>query len=202
MVPAPDMINPVLVRRLELAADRAFDLVLKDIIQTDASKEAFDYPVGAFALDRTGFMRLGKGVSTDVRTGNPQAHAEHNALNEAGKSMFETRIIVTTMESCLMCQTDATHRIGHTGLIAFVTPRTFSEELGHVNARTPTTDQSVDGIPSLQLTHSRLQAKGEILLGEHTFRDAVTGTTNVIDRTGLQHKFSEIDAQYPLVGSR
>jgi tRNA(Arg) A34 adenosine deaminase TadA len=197
MVPVPENITPTLVRRLELAADSAFDWLIDDIMQV--KNGVYDYPVGSFALDRTGIMRLGKGVSTDIRTSNPEAHAEFNALNEASTSSFEAGIIVTTLESCIMCQTNATHRIGHSGLIAFVTSRTLSEELEHVNTRLSTTDESIDGIPSLQLMHPRLQAKGEILLGEHTFRDRATGTTNIVNRTGLQYKFSKIDERYPLV---
>lgn len=203
MSPFSEQINPELVRRLNVAADQTFDLIVRDtheqglIIQGSNNYGSFDYPVAAMALDKTASVELGRDVSTDVRTGIPTAHAEINALTKAQSSIFETLIIVSTMESCQMCQTSITHQIGHGGLIAYVTSRTAAEDLGHVNARPTTDDESIEGVQSLQLTHPRLQQKGLVLLQEHVTRNPKTGETKV-DWKPLRDRFSKIDEEYPL----
>ncbi len=188
-------ITSSLVNRLELAADAAFDLVLRDIMNTE---DGFDYPVGSLVLDKTGNLELGKAVSTDIRSNNHRAHAEISALDEAMTSVFEPEIVVSTMEACMMCYTDMAHRIGHSGLNAYVVSRTVSEHLGHVFGRTSTTDESVEGIATIQLLDRRLQTKGNVLLQNHTERDPKTKITQIFDRPNLRKKFSAIDKQFPL----
>jgi tRNA(Arg) A34 adenosine deaminase TadA len=203
MSPFSEQITPDLIQRLNVAADRTFDLIVSDTrerglrTQGVMNHNGFDYPVAAMVLDKTGSMELGKDVSTDVLTGIPTAHAETNALKKAESGIFEPRIVVSTMESCWMCQTSITNRIGHGGLIAYVTSRNTAENLGHVKARPTTDDDAVEGVQSLQLTHPRLQKKGLVLLEEHVTRDPRTGWTDINWRP-LRKRFSEIDEEYPL----
>jgi tRNA(Arg) A34 adenosine deaminase TadA len=195
MVPSPESVSPLFVRRLELAADQAFNMLVADIETRASQGKVFDYPVASLVLDETGIMRLGEGVSTDKLSGDPTSHAELNALERAQTSGFESAIVVSTMESCVMCQKGITHQIGHNGLIAYVMSRTLAEQLEHVNQR-PTTDHaSIQGVRSLQLMHPRLQKKGQTLFRNHVSRDRETGVTT-IDPTSLYDTFAQIDQDY------
>ncbi len=203
MSPFSEKITDDLIQRLTIAADRSFDFLIKDIVahgqmlQSIKADNVFDYPVAAMALDKAGVGRLGQGVSTDIRNSDPTAHAEENALRQAKSQSIEPRIMVSTLESCQMCHASITHRFGHGGLIAYVISREVSEDLGHVNRRPTTDDDSVEGVQSLQLTHPRLQTKGLVLLQNHVTRDPVIRRTE-IDWEPLEEEFSQINQKFPL----
>jgi tRNA(Arg) A34 adenosine deaminase TadA len=203
MSPFSEKITDELIQRLTVAADRSFDYLIKDVVrhgqmlQELKADNSFDYPVAAMALDKAGLVRLGQGVSTDVRSGAPTAHAEENALRQAKGQNIEPRIMVSTLESCQMCHTSITHRFGHGGLIAYVSSREVSEDLGHVNRRPTTDHDSIEGVQSLQLTHPRLQTKGLVLLQEHVTRDPRSGRTE-IEWESLEDEFSQINREFPL----
>jgi len=65
-----------------------------------------DVPVGAVVLDRDGAV-IGRGHNAREADGDPTAHAEVRALQEAARAAGEWRLegatLVVTLEPCTMC---------------------------------------------------------------------------------------------------
>ncbi|MDL2314308.1 nucleoside deaminase [Desulfovibrio sp. OttesenSCG-928-C14] len=78
----------------------------------DAGGEPGEVPVGALVLGRDGRI-LGRGRNSPIRDSSPVAHAEVNALMEAGRALGNYRlygaVLVVTLEPCLMCAAAAAH---------------------------------------------------------------------------------------------
>src|SRR5215218_5742488 len=65
-----------------------------------------DVPVGAVVLDRDGTL-IGRGHNAREAEGDPTAHAEVRALQEAARARGDWRLdgatLVVTLEPCTMC---------------------------------------------------------------------------------------------------
>lgn len=71
-----------------------------------AAAEAGDVPVGAVVVDRAGTI-VGRGRNDRAHAVDPTAHAEVEAIREAGERLGTARLdgctLVVTLEPCLMC---------------------------------------------------------------------------------------------------
>lgn len=71
-----------------------------------------EIPVGALVVDRDGEI-IGRGFNRNILDNDPSAHAEMNAMREAGRAIGNHRLndctVYITLEPCMMCAMAMVH---------------------------------------------------------------------------------------------
>ncbi|HKK33452.1 MAG TPA: tRNA adenosine(34) deaminase TadA [Desulfomicrobiaceae bacterium] len=103
------------------------DLMELALRQADKSGALGEVPVGAILLDHQGRI-LGTGRNAPIGLHDPSAHAEINALRQAGNRAGNYRLpgssMVVTLEPCLMCVGAMLHARVDTVIFGAADPRT------------------------------------------------------------------------------
>lgn len=77
------------------------------LAQARLAGEAGEVPVGAIVVDSGTGAIIGRGWNAPIRRCDPSAHAEMNALREAGLNRLNYRLtpatLYVTLEPCMMC---------------------------------------------------------------------------------------------------
>ena len=105
------LLLPLLLPPLADASPALQQAMQRARLMRDTAVRAGDQPYGAVVL--RGTQIVGEAPSRVVTTGDPSAHAEREALQDAirrqGSADLSGCVLVSTSRPCRMCETAATH---------------------------------------------------------------------------------------------
>lgn len=127
------------------------------LAQATLAEAAGEVPVGAVVVQ--GGRIIGQGFNSPIRTGDPTAHAEIQALREAARAIGNYRLpgvrLYVTVEPCLMCVGALVHARVATLIYGASEPRAGAVESAMCALNHPTLNHRVDVVSGVLAAESR-----------------------------------------------